>query len=213
MPILSLPSETPVQTRASSSARSSATADHITEDDKYRLRVFEIKERQYNQEAKAIATIKSWVEATVDITLREINCPPDANLRTWYKNLKEAAGLDIQLAKGQVTLDFQRFMTPTSRAPKDLSKWVTEFETLMMKAQSLDIPIAKEAIYWFPALQQVTQPFLGLKLEIWKAQFAQEIRDNTLSFRAVANRIRFEISMDETLKKGQRGVKRGFQCN
>lgn len=180
-----------------------------SEAEKHRLRIFELQDRQYATQARAVVELKRWVESTVERTLLQINCLPHTDLRVWYKNLVDAVGIDSQLARGQATIAFQRFMTPTGKTPRDLSKWVTEFESMMFESQALKVPNALESICWYTALQQLTQPFLGLKLEIWKSQFADELQRNTLSYRKVAKLIRFEVIMDDTLKKGTRGVKRG----
>lgn len=189
--------------------RAASASDTLADTDKFHWKIYEIHERQYASQLKAISSVKRWVEATVDPILRQMNCLPHENLRIWFKNLSDAVGTDTQLARGQATLAFQDFMTPTTKVPKDLNAWVIKFETIMMESQALKVPNSMEAICWYTALQHLTRPFLGLKLDIWKAQVAQEIRDNTLTYREVANMLRFELETDERFKRGNQGVKRG----
>jgi len=95
MPTFSFESEsTGVQTR------SSEPTDTFTETDKARLQIYKIRNDHYNLQSRNIATLKSWVEDTVETRLREHCCKHDADLRVWYSNLAEAAGLDIHLARG-----------------------------------------------------------------------------------------------------------------
>ncbi|CAM1508934.1 Fc.00g026730.m01.CDS01 [Cosmosporella sp. VM-42] len=186
-----------------------ACAIEISDRDQYDLWIYEIRERNYTQQQNDVAALRGWVEATVDISLRQINCLPHEELRTWFKNLKDAAGPVEMLAKGQATLAYRRFMTPSSRVPRDINKWVADFESMMMEAQSFKVPNATDAVCWYTELEQVTRPFLDHKLEIMRCWYADELKNNSLSFREVASQIRFAVSMDEFLWKGSRGIKRG----
>lgn len=165
--------------------------------------------RAYTTESKSIATLKGWVEATVELNLRQINCEPHEDLRVWYKNLEEAIGHDDFLAQAKATIDFNNFMQPTGRAPRDLNKWISDFEAIMMESQSMKVPNALNAINWFTQLEQFTLSFLGHKLEILRSQYITDLKNNTLSFREVANQMRFAVMMDTTTRKNQKGIKRG----
>lgn len=173
------------------------------------LKLYEFKMRAYTTESKSIATLKGWVEATVELNLRQTNCEPHEDLRVWYKNLKEAIGNDDFLAQAKATIDFNNFMQPTGRAPRDLNKWISDFEAMMMESQSMKVPNSLNAINWFTQLEQVTLPFLGHELEIWRTQYITELKNNTLSFREIANQMRFAVMMDATARKNQKGIKRG----
>ncbi|KAH7010529.1 hypothetical protein EDB80DRAFT_869043 [Ilyonectria destructans] len=174
---------TGVQTRGSEAA---AAAETITEADKMRMRIYDIQDRHFEQEAKNITTLKDWVETTVETKIRETNCEAGKNLREWYLNLSKAVGLDNHLARSVATVAWNDFFHATAKVPQDLTKWVDNFEHVMYEASTLDLPLAKEVILWYLPLQQLTEPFLGQKLEIWKAQYSTKIRNNTLSYREIA---------------------------
>lgn len=189
------------QTRASS-ATDNAMAVTVTEVDKYCLRLYEINIREFQNERKEVSKLRDWVVGSVDLILCQTYCRPTESLKKWYSSLKESVGMDLNLAKAEANLAFNRFMMPPKRPPKDILKWVSDFEKIMMVSQALGIPTAMESTCWYLALHEAAKPFLGLRLNIWKIQFAQEIINNTLTYQKVANMIRFEVLIDPTLNKG-----------
>ncbi|RSL83243.1 hypothetical protein CDV31_016854 [Fusarium ambrosium] len=180
----------------------------LSDIEKFRMEMYKINDRKYESQLKAIASMKNWVMATVEPSLRQACCLPGSDLQEWFEALQDSAGMDENLARAHATRAYQMFMTPTQRAPKDLIKWVTEFEAIMLEAQTLKVPNACDAHLWYDALEDVTRPFLGFQLQMWRSQLSTEIDNNKLSSRKVAQKIRYEISREVALKPAQRGVKR-----
>lgn len=194
-----------MQTREGAATAALTSSEH----DKMLLRNYTLDKDEFTQETKNIALLRDWVEVTVETKIREENCNPDKDLRSWYLNLSQAVGQDLYLARSMATMAWNEFFHATARVPKDPVAWVSNFKSVMHDATTLDLPLAKEVILWYLPLQKLTEPFLGQKLDIWRAEFSAAIKNNTLSYREIASRIRLELTSLSYLRKGTRGVKRG----
>lgn len=174
--------------------------------EKYLLQLYDIDLRAFQAETLAIREIKTWVLETVSPALRQTNCLPHENLKVWYDNLKESIVADSQLiARGQANLAYQEFMSTKVRSVRQLCAWVDAFELMMIRSQAMKVPNAQDPISWFTSLKQAAHPLLRPKMDILKTLYKEKLEKGTLTFREVANALRFEIKTTEGLEPHAKG--------
>lgn len=173
--------------------------------EKYHLQVYDIRLRAFQAEALAIKELKGWVENTVSPVLRQTNCLPHQDLKVWYDNLKQAVGARSQVARSQATLAYNAFMNTKVKSPNQQFAWVEAFELLMLRSQAMDVGQSNDPVSWFTSLRQAAHPILQPKLDMMKVSFRNEIDNGTLSFREVANALRFEIETTDGLEAYTKG--------
>jgi len=207
LPDIHIPSTSGVQTRSGS-----ATTDtrSISEDDKFLLRFYEIRLRKFEKQAAAISELSNWVESTVGQNIRRQACLPNEDLRQWYKNLKKTMLVDTKMLLSGAREKYRKFMHPLSKAPKDIIKWTSDLEEMIIRSARDGLDDAKRPSTWFTDLTRCTKSFLGLRLDLWALKFESQIDDETLDIRDITNRIRLEAEKDSFDSKGSKVVRGGF---
>jgi hypothetical protein len=154
--------------------------------------IFQHDAKQYEIQRAAIKELKSWILKTVSENYIRTSCPPQENLRTWCKNLKENVGVTNERLKADVRDKYRKAIIPL-KATKDLDKWITQWEKATSEAKAKKIGETSETSFWFDDFAIAVQDVMPTWITAYRMTKMEAIRNGSLTFRTVGNDFRDQL--------------------
>lgn len=172
--------------------------------------VYSDKMKDFREEAKAIKEIKLWIDDTVNKHLLSTACPPGKTLDVWYRQLKERVGAsDRQIYHNAAERYENSLWKTSSKIPKDLQAWLSEWEDAINEAADEEIPGVQHSRDWWWQFDKAVTRF-GFKMWAlaYRGDHEKDIENNALTIRRVVNDFGEEINRD-TEKSAKRAIQKG----
>jgi hypothetical protein len=154
--------------------------------------IFQHDTKQYDIQRAAIKELKSWILKTVSENYIRTSCPPQDDLRVWYKNLKENVGVDDERLKADVRDRYRKSVIPL-KTTKTLDKWITQWEKAMSEAKAKNIGEVSETSSWFDDFTLAVQDIMSTWITAYRMNKKEAIRNGSLSYRTVGNDFRDQL--------------------
>ena len=117
----STPQETPERTKATSYQQLSGDDQRAYT---FELGRFEFKTKEYKEQKRQVKSLIKWVGKSVSAEYTRICCHPKDSLRTWYKELEDAASITESERLLRLNKRYQEAVRPLFRAPRDFDTWI-----------------------------------------------------------------------------------------
>jgi hypothetical protein len=163
--------------------------------------MFQDQRKIYDREQDMIRKLREWILTAVPRNYTETCCDPVDDLRTWYKNLKQSAGLDESLARDMVQRKYQAAVKPLKRQPEDLEAWITAWEQAIESARKKELPAVARPEDWLREFLNALAPIKATWVESFRMLNRRNVIAGILTYRDVANELRTAVR-DETRHKG-----------
>jgi hypothetical protein len=151
--------------------------------------IFQHDAKQHEIQRAAVKELKTWILKTVSENYIRTSCPPQEELQTWYKNLKENVGVTDERLKAGVRDRYRKAIIPL-KATKGWDKWITQWETTISEAKAKKIGETTETSSWFDDFAIAVQDIMPTWITAYRMMKTEDIRNGTLTFRTVGNDFR-----------------------
>ncbi|KAJ8103702.1 hypothetical protein POJ06DRAFT_217226 [Lipomyces tetrasporus] len=169
--------------------------------------VYTHQHKRYKDQESGVEKLRVWVMETVSQHYLESACEPVETITTWYSNLKEQCGQSDQVTKSRAREEYRAAIRPLIKPPKDFEAWVNQWEKAMSHAKKKGVADATDVHVWFEDLSVALKDIPGM--DSWVTAYGVsakvEIREETLSFRTIANDLREEMRRRSKSSKGSNG--------
>ena len=95
------------------------------------------------------------------------SCPPQEELQTWYKNLKENVGVSNERLKAGVRDRYRKAIIP-SKTTKGLDRWIAQWENAMSEAIAKKIGEISETSFWFDDFAMAVQEIMPTWITMYR---------------------------------------------
>jgi hypothetical protein len=165
------------------------------------LTFYQLEERSFEQERKALGTLQDWVLQTVSPNLLRDCCQSYESIYEWHHNLRARSG---RSRTDEARETRNRYLTLLKTAPKTTGqaavKWLNQWEEVLAKGQRLKVPETLFCSSWSWDFLNVSRHILPA----WTASYSlgkeECIQDEALSYRDLANAFRKELQNAEAAK-------------
>ena len=151
--------------------------------------IYQHDTKTYKDQEDHIYKFKEWLMTSISPHYRQTCLEPTESLLKWYKNLKDAAGLDTYIETNNARRQYRDALKPP-RNLKEFGKCIDNWEKAMSIAFSKNIAVTKTAVEWFSDLIGTLEKILPSWSEAYELTRTQEVEKNTLAYRTVANDLR-----------------------
>jgi hypothetical protein len=158
------------------------------------LSLYEKHSKKYDKQDKAVSKVKEWIRKTVSPHLQRVCCKPEESLRRWYEVLKKQVAIFEFQIRNEVADKYAQAIRPLTKA-KDTSKWIKAWEEAMSLATAKRLPVIDNPMDWFRDFLKAINPLMPMYAESTRNTMMPKLRENTLTFRAVANDFRAALLM------------------
>jgi hypothetical protein len=152
--------------------------------------LYKDQQKEYSAQMDAIDKVKDWVRKTVSRHYQKTSCLPTATLRSWYRRLKENVGTTNRQTKAQAREAYKKAVKPLASVPKDFPAWITAWEQAIAAGQEKKVAATLQCSDWFEDFTDAVSPVMESWVLAYSITKSQEIDDDTLSYRQVANDFR-----------------------
>lgn len=149
------------------------------------------KVKEYEDQIKGLRELTTWVTTHVSDGYKSNCCLPDEPLHRWYKNLRASAGGDTRRRLDEARQRYLKAIKPLNSPPKDMGKWIDEWEQAMGEGQRVHLASTKTVHYWFGDLE-VALAGLGIRWsELYRVQHKDIYdEDSSITYHDVAGDLR-----------------------
>jgi len=99
------------------------------------LNLYKILSNNFNQQLVHRTSLTKYVNETVSDTLRNNHCDPSDTVTIWYTNLKRVGEAEEGTMKQKARQQYHNAVHQLKKMPKDMDKWILQWETAMATAQ------------------------------------------------------------------------------
>jgi hypothetical protein len=150
----------------------------------------------YREQQDFLRKLKDWVTDTITPHYRRLCCEPTDPLSKWYTNLKEAVGVTSYIEKKEATRLYQE-ATKSPKGMKDFDNWIDNWEQGMNMAQRKKVAATLSPSDWFNDLMKALAGILPNWSESYAIHKGDEVENETLTFRTVANDLRKVVDRNQ----------------
>ena len=145
--------------------------------------------KTYKDQEDNVYKFKEWLMTSVSPHYRQTCLEPSESLLNWYKNLKDAAGINTYIETNNARRQYREALKPP-RNLKEFDNWIDNWEKAMDIAYNKGIAVTQTAAEWFSDLIGTLEKILPTWSEAYELTRTQEVENNTLVYRTVANDLR-----------------------
>ena len=149
--------------------------------------------KRHERESDMVKNLEDWIIKSTAQHFTDTCCKPTEDVRTWYKKLKESAGLKGSLARDLVKRTYEAAVKPLRKEPKDFETWITTWERAVDKAQEKGIPAVANPEDWLRDFLKALQPVRPNWVESFYMLHGDNVTEGSLSFRDVGNKLRTAV--------------------
>lgn len=155
--------------------------------------IYQDQRKEYKHERQAVKKLRDWILSATEKYYSDTACEPNEDPRTWYKNLKQSAGLEETLVLDNVHRAYQTATKPLKKQPKDFEIWITTWERAMDKAKKKELPEVARPETWFRDFLNALAVIKPSWVESFRMLHRRNVLTGTLTYRDVANELRTSV--------------------
>ncbi|KAK4242959.1 hypothetical protein C7999DRAFT_18605, partial [Corynascus novoguineensis] len=155
-----------------------------------------------------LAKALKYLNTTVSQQLRDAHCPGNEDLRTWYRNLKEASDLPSDTdssIRARLTDHLNSLQKNKHLKKPDLTAWLTTWESLLQLMRTHGMPEPTITDLWFNPLMAVLRPHFPGFVQTYRIQCRPSYK--SLNYRTVSRDIK--ASIDDLIQPMSNRVGKG----
>jgi len=107
--------------------------------------------KTYKDQEDNVYKFKEWLMTSVSPHYRQTCLEPSESLLNWYKNLKDAAGINTYIETNNARRQYREALKPP-RNLKEFDNWIDNWEKAMDIAYNKGIAVTQTAAEWFSDL-------------------------------------------------------------
>ncbi|KAG7403558.1 hypothetical protein Forpe1208_v016190 [Fusarium oxysporum f. sp. rapae] len=161
------------------------------------LAFYQLEERIFTDEKKALGTLKDWVLRTVSPSFIRTCCQPHESIYEWHYNLRARCGR----SEADETRDARnRYLTLLKTAPKTTSQaiqWLDKWEEALAKGQQRKVPETLYCSSWAYDFFNISSNILPAWTAAYEISQQSLIQDEALIYRDLANAFRNKLQNAE----------------
>ncbi|KAG6996633.1 Retrovirus-related Pol polyprotein from transposon RE1 [Fusarium oxysporum f. sp. conglutinans] len=161
------------------------------------LAFYQLEERIFTDEKKALGTLKDWVLRTVSPSFIRTCCQPHESIYEWHHNLRARCGR----SEADETRDARnRYLTLLKTAPKTTSQaiqWLDKWEEALAKGQQRKVPETLYCSSWAYDFFNISSNILPAWTAAYEISQQSLIQDEALIYRDLANAFRNKLQNAE----------------
>jgi hypothetical protein len=155
----------------------------------------------FHKQTKDIISLREWMRSTVSPAYAANALDTAKDIRAAYLNLETQVGGNKADIKKDLKAEYRRLIKPWTRAPKDIEKWIFEWEDVMQKGERYKLSFTSDSTEWATDFLNTIRPIFSLWVSSYEISNESAIDAGDLSFRSLSGA--FRRTVKNSLQSGQ----------
>lgn len=164
----------------------------------------------FQRQTKDIVSLREWMRSTVSPSYAANALDTAKDVQTAYSNLETQVGGNEADIKRDLRAEYNRLIKPWTRVPKDIEKWIIEWEDVMQKGIRYTLSFTIDSTEWASDFLEAVRPVFSLWVSSYEVSNEEKINAGELSFRSLSGALRRVVKNSQRSGRIDRVAKGSF---